>query len=51
MPYLFQNIFMSKGKSSVSSNKISFGKKKKGKASKSTNKHNGGEKTYRGQGR
>jgi hypothetical protein len=42
---------MAKGKSSVSSNKISFGKRKKGKAAKSTNKHNRGEKTYRGQGR
>jgi hypothetical protein len=42
---------MAKAKSSVSSNKITFGKRKKGKAAKSTNKHDRKEKNYHGQGR
>ncbi len=42
---------MAKAKSSLSSNKISFGKRKGGKAKKSWNKHNRKERTYQGQGR
>lgn len=43
---------MAKAKgSSSSSNKISFGKRKKGKAKKSFNKHDQTSKVYRGQGR
>jgi len=42
---------MAKAKSTTSSNKITFGKRKKGKAAKSTNKHNRKEKNYNGQGR
>lgn len=42
---------MAKAKSSVSSNKITFGKRKKGKAKKSFNKHDHKERNYNGQGR
>jgi hypothetical protein len=41
----------SKGKSSSSSIKVNFGKRKKGKACKSYNKHDSREKNYRGQGK
>jgi hypothetical protein len=34
----------------ASSNKISFGKRKKGKAKKSYNKHDSSSRVYRGQG-
>lgn len=42
---------MAKVKGTSSSNKVSFGKKKKGKAKKSFNKHSSKPKAYRGQGR
>jgi DNA-binding protein H-NS len=42
---------MAKAKGAVSSNKVTFGKRKKGKAQKSYNKHNHKERTYHGQGR
>lgn len=42
---------MAKSKTLGSSNKISFGKRKKGSAQKSYNKHNRKEKNYHGQGR
>jgi hypothetical protein len=42
---------MAKGKGGGTSQKLSFGKRKKGKAKKSFNKHDRSEKTYRGQGR
>jgi hypothetical protein len=42
---------MAKTKSSASSNKISFGKRKGGKAKKSWNKHDRKDRTYQGQGR
>jgi len=42
---------MAKAKSSLSSNKISFGKRKSGKAKKSFNKHDRKGRTYQGQGR
>lgn len=42
---------MAKAKGSVTSNKISFGKRKKGTAQKSYNKHTPRPKDYRGQGR
>ena len=42
---------MAKTKSSVTSNKVSFGKRKKGAAAKSYNKHTPRPKQYRGQGR
>ncbi len=42
---------MAKAKSTTSSNKVSFGKRKKGKAQKSYNKHNRTERNYNGQGR
>jgi hypothetical protein len=42
---------MAKAKTSVSSNKVTFGKRKKGKAAKSKNKHDHREKNYCGQGR
>lgn len=42
---------MAKTKGSTSSNKISFGKRKKGSAKKSFNKHDRTEKNYRGQGK
>jgi hypothetical protein len=42
---------MAKAKSSSTSAKISFGKRKKGKAQKSFNKHDRTEKNYRGQGK
>ena len=42
---------MAKAKGTVSSNKITFGKRKKGKAQKSYNKHNNKERNYNGQGR
>lgn len=42
---------MAKTKSSVTSNKISFGKRKAGNAKKSYNKHTPRPKKYVGQGR
>jgi len=42
---------MAKAKGGGSSQKLSFGKRKKGKAKKSFNKHDSSEKNYRGQGR
>tara|TARA_R110000868_G_scaffold283182_1_gene543621 strand:+ start:389 stop:517 length:129 start_codon:yes stop_codon:yes gene_type:complete len=42
---------MAKAKGSVSSNKTTFGKRKKGKSQKSYNKHNHKERNYNGQGR
>ena len=42
---------MAKAKGSVSSNKVTFGKRKGGKAQKSYNKHNRKERNYNGQGR
>lgn len=42
---------MAKAKGSVSSNKITFGKRKSGNAKKSYNKHNPRPKKYVGQGR
>ena len=36
---------------SVSSNKVTFGKRKKGKAKKSFNRHDRKERNYQGQGR
>ena len=42
---------MAKAKSSLTSTKISFGKRKGGKAKKSHNKHDRKERTYQGQGR
>jgi len=42
---------MAKAKGGGTSQKLSFGKRKKGKAKKSFNKHDRSEKTYRGQGR
>lgn len=42
---------MAKAKGSNTSQKISFGKRKKGKAQKSHNKHDRREKNYRGQGK
>lgn len=42
---------MAKTKTSVSSNKVTFGKRKKGTAKKSFNKHSPRPKEYRGQGR
>jgi len=41
---------MAKGKS-LTTSKVSFGKRKSGKAAKTTNKHDRKEKNYRGQGR
>ena len=42
---------MARAKGAVSSNKVSFGKRKKGKAQKSFNKHDRKERNYNGQGR
>ena len=42
---------MAKAKGGGTSQKISFGKRKKGKAHKSHNKHDRSERNYRGQGR
>lgn len=42
---------MAKAKSSISSNKVTFGKRKKGKSQKSFNKHDRKERNYHGQGR
>lgn len=42
---------MAKTKGSLSSNKVSFGARKKGNAKKSYNKYTPKPKTYRGQGR
>lgn len=42
---------MAKAKGSSSSNKVSFGKRKKGVAKKSHNKHDRKSRTYKGQGR
>ena len=42
---------MAKGKSSLDSRKVNFGKRKKGSAKKSYNKHNPRPKAYVGQGR
>ncbi len=42
---------MAKAKSSASSQKVSFGKRKQGAAKKSYNKHTPKPKAYRGQGR
>ena len=42
---------MAKAKGGLSSNKITFGKRKKGKAQKSFNKHDRKERNYNGQGR
>lgn len=42
---------MAKAKGTVSSNKVTFGKRKKGTAQKSYNKHTPRPKEYRGQGR
>ena len=42
---------MAKAKGSNTSQKISFGKRKKGQAKKSYNKHTPRPKAYRGQGR
>ena len=42
---------MAKVKSGGSSNKTSFGKRKKGSAKKSHNKHDRTSKVYKGQGR
>jgi hypothetical protein len=42
---------MAKAKGSVTSNKISFGKRKKGTSQKSYNKHTPRPKEYKGQGR
>ena len=42
---------MAKSKSAGSSNKISFGVRKKGRAKKSYNKHSPRPKAYQGQGR
>lgn len=42
---------MAKAKTSGTSVKITFGKRKKGKAQKSFNKNDRSEKNYRGQGR
>ena len=38
-------------KGAVSSNKVTFGKRKKGKSQKSRNRHDRREKNYNGQGR
>lgn len=42
---------MAKAKGSVSSNKVTFGKRKGGKAKKSWNKNDRKERNYNGQGR
>lgn len=42
---------MAKAKGSVTSNKVTFGKRKKGKAQKSFNKNDRRERNYHGQGR
>jgi hypothetical protein len=42
---------MAKAKGSLTTRKISFGKRKGGKAQKTHNKHDRSEKNYRGQGR
>lgn len=42
---------MAKAKGTVSSNKVTFGKRKKGKAQKSFNKNDRRERNYQGQGR
>lgn len=42
---------MAKSKSAGSSQKISFGKRKRGKAQKSYNKHDKKSRVYRGQGK
>ena len=42
---------MAKAKGGGSSQKVTFGKRKKGKAHKSYNKHDRSERNYRGQGR
>jgi len=42
---------MAKAKGGGTSQKLSFGKRKKGKAKKSYNKHDRSEKNYRGQGK
>ena len=42
---------MAKAKGGGTSQKSSFGKRKKGKAKKSFNKHDRSEKNYRGQGK
>jgi hypothetical protein len=42
---------MAKVKGGGTSQKLSFGKRKKGKAKKSYNKHDRSEKNYRGQGK
>lgn len=42
---------MAKAKGGGTSQKVTFGKRKKGKAHKSYNKHDRSERTYRGQGR
>jgi len=42
---------MAKAKGGVTSNKITFGKRKKGKAAKSFNRHDRKERNYQGQGR
>ncbi len=42
---------MAKAKGTVTSNKTTFGKRKKGNAQKSFNKHTPRPKEYRGQGR
>ena len=42
---------MAKAKGGGTSQKLSFGKRKKGKAKKSFNKHDHSEKNYRGQGK
>ena len=42
---------MAKTKAMGTSNKVSFGKRKKGNAQKSYNKHTPRPKSYRGQGR
>jgi hypothetical protein len=41
---------MAKGKS-LTTSKVTFGKRKSGKVSKTTNRHDRKEKNYRGQGR
>jgi len=42
---------MAKGKGGGTSQKLSFGKRKKGKAKKSYNKHDRKSRVYRGQGK
>ena len=42
---------MAKAKTSATSNKVTFGKRKSGNAKKSYNKHSPRPKDYRGQGR